>query len=129
MTETNSTPIARVVGVTLDVNDLELQKKFWSAALGVEAKQTVKRWALLEPIPGRLTMDLQQVPEGKTAKNRLHFDLRIEGGRDGVRRLEELGASVLDHHSLVDTEWYVMADPEGNEFCAIIRHVNWDAAD
>lgn len=65
-----------------------------------------------------------QVPEPKTAKNRLHIDLRVAG--DGspderwvrvereVRRLSATGANPLQsfpkHH-------VVMADPEGNEFC------------
>ncbi|MFN2561319.1 MAG: VOC family protein [Jatrophihabitans sp.] len=67
---------------------------------------------------------LLQVPEPKTAKNRLHVDLRVSG--DGTpdekwarvsaeaTRLRDAGAQVLQtfegHH-------VVMADPEGNEFC------------
>jgi Glyoxalase-like domain len=56
----------------------------------------------------------QQVPEPKTAKNRVHFDLRAPGPMDEeVARLEALGALVLRRlaHSVM------MADPEGNEFC------------
>jgi Glyoxalase-like domain len=55
-----------------------------------------------------------RVTETKTAKNRLHFDLRPMGTIDEeVARLTDLGASVaarLDEH-------VVMQDPEGNEFC------------
>jgi Glyoxalase-like domain len=56
----------------------------------------------------------QRVPEGKSAKNRRHFDLRALGdGEAEVRRLVDLGASELVRHpNLV-----VMEDPEGNEFC------------
>ena len=59
-------------------------------------------------------MWFQRVPEGKTAKNRQHFDLRAIGTvSDEVDRLVALGATVLrDGGDLV-----VMADPEGNEFC------------
>jgi hypothetical protein len=50
----------------------------------------------------------------KTAKNRVHFDLRAPGAmQDEVARLERLGATVLRRH-LHNIE---MADPEGNEFC------------
>lgn len=54
------------------------------------------------------------MPEGKVAKNRQHFDLRVVGPiPDEVRRLTELGGRVLRH----DGQQLVMADPEGNEFC------------
>ena len=49
----------------------------------------------------------------RSAKNRLHFDLRAPGAiPDEVARLEALGATVLREEPIV-----VMADPEGNEFC------------
>lgn len=67
---------------------------------------------------------LLQVPEPKTAKNRLHLDLRVSGSgtpeekwssvTDQVARLTEAGGVVVymftGHH-------VVMTDPEGNEFC------------
>ncbi len=62
----------------------------------------------------------QKVPEGKTAKNRVHLDVRV-GGREAVpaevERLVALGATfhgTFDEHG---TYWAVMKDPEGNEFC------------
>jgi hypothetical protein len=55
-----------------------------------------------------------RVPEPKTAKNRLHFDLRAPGAiQDEVARLVALGAVVLR----AGDDLTVMADPEGNEFC------------
>ncbi len=120
-------PIAKVLGATLDVVDLELEKAFWGAALNVEIKSEVPGWAAFEVSPG-FTLDLQRVPEGKVGKNRFHFDLRIPSGEDGIRRLEELGASIVEHIDKEVGAWYVMADPEGNEFCAITRHQNFDVA-
>jgi hypothetical protein len=69
-------------------------------------------------------LSLLRVPEPKSAKNRLHLDLRVAGTgspeerwariTQEVDRLSAAGATVLrpdpDHH-------VVMADPEGNEFC------------
>ncbi|MFB7909801.1 VOC family protein [Kitasatospora sp. NPDC059146] len=62
-----------------------------------------------------------QVPEPKTAKNRLHLCLRPEGPRDQeVARLLELGATlVADRREPDGTGWAVLADPEGNEFCVL----------
>ncbi|MBC9926428.1 MULTISPECIES: VOC family protein [unclassified Leucobacter] len=63
----------------------------------------------------------QAVPEAKVVKNRLHLDLHDDSGDlEGlVVRLEQLGASRVEH---VDQgpagRWWVMRDPEGNEFCA-----------
>ena len=122
-------PIARVVGVTLDVHDLEVEKTFCGAALGVEVKTQVAGWVAFERLSDCVALDLQQVAENKVVKNRFHFDLRIRGGDGGVRRLQDLGASMLDHISGADNEWYVMADPEGNEFCAVTRHMNFAASD
>ena len=63
----------------------------------------------------------QDVPEGKTGKNRLHIDVHSEtGGLDKlVTRLEGLGATrVREVDQGPAGHWWVMQDPEGNEFCA-----------
>ena len=122
MPEAESTaPIGRVHGVTLDVNDLDREKAFWGAALGKPIYSEVDGWAAFEIFPG-FVLDLQRVPEGKASKNRFHFDVTVPCGEEGIRRLEELGAVRLEHVSTKIGEWYVMGDPEGNEFCAVIRH-------
>jgi hypothetical protein len=65
-----------------------------------------------------------EVPDKKSVKNRIHFDLRpAEGTRDDeVARLVGLGAKEIDdqrHHYGPGVGWVVMADPEGNEFCVL----------
>ena len=61
----------------------------------------------------------QFVPEAKTAKNRLHLDLRIGQDDSGavVAKLTERGATVLHTGTQGPHTWTTMADPEGNEFC------------
>src|SRR3954454_10666171 len=73
----------------------------------------------------------QVVPEPKSAKNRVHLDLKISGGRavplperreriEAVAaRLEALGATRLRVNSMDGLDHYgvVMQDPGGNEFC------------
>ncbi len=56
---------------------------------------------------------LQQVPEQKTVKNRVHLDVVSADRRAEVERLVGLGASI--GHEFDD--WTLMHDPEGNEFC------------
>lgn len=63
---------------------------------------------------GGPNMWFNRVPESKTAKNRLHFDLRAPGVlTDEVRHLTDLGAVVVR----AKQELVVMQDPDGNEFC------------
>lgn len=63
-------------------------------------------------------MLFQQVPEGKTVKNRVHLDLRSgPGGRDAeVARLEKLGAVAVAVVEEPGASHVCMRDPEGNEF-------------
>ncbi len=60
------------------------------------------------------------VPEGKTVKNRIHFDIQpTDRSRDEeVERLLSLGATlVADHRRPDGSGWVTLADIEGNEFC------------
>jgi len=61
----------------------------------------------------------QTVPEEKTIKNRVHWDVRLAGtDKDEARAaLEARGATFLWTASQGPHSWHTMADPEGNEFC------------
>jgi predicted enzyme related to lactoylglutathione lyase len=59
------------------------------------------------------------VPESKTAKNRLHIDLRPDDREAEVERLVNMGARRVDVGQPDDVAWVVLADPEGNEFCVL----------
>ena len=74
---------------------------------------------------GRQRVLFIEVPEGKTVKNRIHFDLRpVDGTREEeVARVTALGATVLADHRRADgSGWFTLADPEGNEFCILRGH-------
>ena len=65
-----------------------------------------------------------EVPEAKTVKNRVHFDLRPVDltQEQEVDRLLRSGASQLaDVRGKYgpETGWVVLGDPEGNEFCIL----------
>lgn len=72
-------------------------------------------------VAGCRRMLCQKVPEGKTVKNRMHLDLRVEaagGDLDAAREaLLARGAAFLYEASQGPFRWYTMTDPEGNEFC------------
>ena len=56
-----------------------------------------------------------EVPEVKTVKNRVHLDVWLPGA--DVAPLVGLGATVLREPD-EEIDWWLVADPEGNEFCA-----------
>jgi hypothetical protein len=102
--------------VTFDAADALALARFWAAALGsdVDEDSTADKAFVEAAGWGAPNMWFNRVPEGKTAKNRVHFDLRAPGPMaDEVARLERLGASVLGRHESLT----VMQDPQGNEFC------------
>lgn len=102
--------------VTFDSADALVLARFWAAALGsdVDEDSTSERAYVEAPGWGGPNMWFVRVPEPKTAKNRMHFDLRAPGSvADEVARLVELGATIVRSGA----DLTVMSDPEGNELC------------
>jgi hypothetical protein len=109
--------VASVIkNVTFDAADALALATFWAAALGsdVDEDSTPDRAYVEAAGWGGPNLWFVRVPEPKTAKNRLHFDLRAPGTvADEVARLRALGATVVRAGDGLT----VMQDPEGNEFC------------
>lgn len=111
-----------VHNLTFDCSDARALAGFWAQLLGWNVYFDDDPEVVVAPHypyrgPGMLFIP---VPEGKTAKNRLHLDLEpIDCSRDEqVDTALALGATLLaDHRSDDGTGWVTMADPEGNEFC------------
>ncbi len=102
--------------VTWDCADALVLARFWAAVLGsdVDEDSTPDKAYVEAAAWGAPNMWFNRVPEPKTAKNRVHFDLRAPDGMAAeVRRLETLNATVVRPGERLT----VMADPEGNEFC------------
>ncbi len=92
-----------------------------------------ERWndfnAIVDPDGIGPRIFIQKVPEPKTAKNRLHMDVRVSESPDTKdhallqAKADELvtyGASLVRVFDDPDEgHWIVMTDPEGNEFCII----------
>lgn len=108
---------------TFDAVDAAALAGFWSDALGQpvdpggseefasigmgEGDAPAGRWMFLK------------VPEGKTAKNRMHVDFVARGDLDEeVERLVRLGATRGEKHHMEaeSITWVCLTDPEGNEF-------------
>ncbi|HEX6515376.1 MAG TPA: VOC family protein [Nocardioidaceae bacterium] len=103
---------------TLDCADPRRLAEFWRAAFRFRTEGTIDdRYVALAGHGVRLT--LQKVAEPKAVKNRMHIDVLVEDPGREVARLEGLGATRLTEEPLREfgQVWFVMADPEGNEFC------------
>ena len=120
---------------TLGCDALEPQRlaTFWREALGYATEpgfDDEDNVSLIDPEDKLPAIGFLRVPEGKTAKNRVHIDIRVAAGPDVDRatRAEMIRAKVADvvalGASFVREEYYgpdlghvVLNDPEGNEFC------------
>ncbi len=100
----------------LDAVDVEAQSRFWAAVTGLEERDDPTHRHLVGPTP-RHTIWVNAVDRPHVTKNRLHLDL--DSGP--VEELVALGARVLSRPADTGFGWHVMADPEGNEFCAFER--------
>jgi Glyoxalase-like domain len=109
---------ARFKDLCLDaVNDRALAE-WWCTAMGYELQVGTKgdyvgKWigAIKDPTGAGPLIWINQVPEGKTLKNRMHLDVIGD-----TQELLDLGATLLRKRD-DEIEWDVLADPEGNEFC------------
>lgn len=108
--------------VTFDCRDARALAGFWSTLTGWHLWYDDDPEVVVAPtFPHEGTgLLFIPVPEGKTAKNRVHLDLQPEGmTRDQAVELAlGNGATVIGDFRKEDgSGWVTLADPEGNEFC------------
>jgi hypothetical protein len=137
--------MAAKIGLTLDCAHPTKLAEFWKLALGYQDEPppapfaTREEWLeqfdleddesddaawLHDPSGLGPRLSLQQVPEPKVGKIRLHLDIRLPGEGTPDERWRAVTAKVdkLTSAGATSVEVYaghhvVLADPEGNEFC------------
>jgi hypothetical protein len=151
--------MSRTIQVTFDAHDPQALSRFWADAMGyvnppppgralepgqdpfeawhafladagVPESEWNARSAAEDPDGDGPRLFFQRVPEAKTAKNRVHVDLRAAPGLQGeermaaleaeCERLVALGAARVERHEPappMSAGHIWMIDPEGNEFC------------
>jgi predicted enzyme related to lactoylglutathione lyase len=116
-------PIGRLDMIQIDCRDPRRLALFWGTVLGLEIASTLGEPAqyigLEKAGPDHPHIYFQRVPEPKTLKNRLHFDIRVNDVEQATAQIETLGGWRLPLKDFWEHgfRWRVMADPEGNEFC------------
>jgi hypothetical protein len=142
--------MSKPLSLTFDAADPERLGTFWCLALGyIEQPPPAgyQTWAEYDAAHGTLGNEagytivdpettgprifFQPVPEPKTAKNRLHIDVRVSGDaadpgdvrhsriEAAVAPLVAAGASMQRRSDDPEDFFIVMQDPEGNEFCLV----------
>ncbi|WP_328680539.1 VOC family protein [Streptomyces sp. NBC_00322] len=110
---------ARIEEIVFDCHDPAGLVRFWAALLGGDPVDRSEDWSYIDP-PGFVRVAFQRVPEGKSAKNRLHLDLDagdVDAAADEAVALGavRLGPAITDEYG----RFQVLRDPEGNEFCFV----------
>ncbi|MCB0999411.1 MAG: VOC family protein [Ilumatobacteraceae bacterium] len=116
-----------------DADEPQRLAEFWAVALGYVREpgfDEPDNASIVDPDGVGPAIGFLKVPERKTAKNRMHIDVRVAGPRPWdmvererliraeVPRLIAAGASVVREEFYDDALGHVvMLDPEGNEFC------------
>jgi hypothetical protein len=116
-----------------DATDPHRLAAFWAAALGYVAEpgyDDPDGASIIDPDGVGAAIGFLRVPAAKTAKNRVHIDVRVGGKppwdmarREGLIRakaaeLAAAGATPVREESYGEhLDHIVMLDPEGNEFC------------
>jgi hypothetical protein len=111
-------PEYRGYELAVDCADHEAMSRWWQRLLGGQVVDDPGGWSAIEQVPNVpfSAITFASVPEPKVVKNRLHVDVTTQD----LEAIVAAGATVLrpqDH----EIRWHVMADPEGNEFCAFVR--------
>lgn len=120
---------SRISHTSIDSRNAHDQSVWWSQVLGFsedprDPNLPGHEECMIFSPDGRQRVLFIEVPEGKTVKNRVHFDLwpTDRTMNEEVERLVEAGATLVhdlrDHHG-PGTGWVTLADPEGNEFCVL----------
>ena len=110
-------PADRLHGLVVDSTDPLTIARWWAGVYDAPVELDPHGWATIEKTPGLpiLTMDFNPVTEPKTVKNRIHWDVAVAD----LAPLLDAGATLVRAKD-AEIGWHILADPEGNEFCAFI---------
>ena len=113
----NTVHHSRLCAVIVDckTDDIDEAARFWGAALGrpVDMNHAGSRgnYRMLETLPDELIVEMQKVEH----ESRVHIDIETDDIPAEVKRLEELGATVVAELP----RWVVMQAPSGQRFCVV----------
>jgi predicted enzyme related to lactoylglutathione lyase len=109
-----------VLAISFDAHNAAQLAQFWAEALHrtVNDGATEDFASIAADTDSRLgpLLIFHKVPEAKTIKNRVHFDLEAAEVLTEADRLTSLGAKQIRSLAENNNRWISFLDPEGNEF-------------
>ncbi|MEV6811993.1 VOC family protein [Micromonospora sp. NPDC051296] len=118
--------LARFKDLCLDASDPHTLGGFWARILDGELIDTGDGDTRVDPRGAGSRAEsiwVNRVPEPRTVKTRVHLDLRLPEADPAV--LLDAGARLVREPDS-EIDWWVLADPDGNQFCAIPMESNAD---
>lgn len=106
--------------LVIDALDPHLLARFWCAVLDVHVVEDESDWVQLSVDPGGTFLAFQPVPAGRPDRQFARPDIEvtdIDVARDRIVALG--GTHERTINELKGDSHYIMADPEGNEFCLV----------
>lgn len=110
--------------VTFDCRDPQALAAWWARQTGGVVREGSEGddYVVVAPSGDGPHLGFQRVPDPTPGKNRVHLDLATADRDLEVERLLTEGALEVARHEASGSEWVVLADPEGNQFCVFQPH-------
>jgi len=111
----------KIGSIVIDCCEFDKMLAFWQEALHYVPREPAKDgWVVLRDPEGRSpNLSLNQDPEKRLGRNRLHLDLYTDNREDEVKRLLKIGATRHPQMYEPDDDFLVLEDPDGNLFCVV----------
>lgn len=112
---------AHIRGLTIDVSDRDRAERFWGGLLGLTVTRRIDQYSYFDDAAEGIRLILQEVPDPKVAKNRVHLDLSSDDPQALLDEVVSLGGRVISSVEDPSYSLTVACDPDGNEFCVVGR--------
>lgn len=111
-------PIGRLEAIVIDVSDIKRAAAFWSAVIGQDFGASFEANFRRAKLPMGVDLVLQEVPEIKADKNRVHLDIEVKDLEASLERVLAVGGHLVQRVANTNGDPLVVcADSDGNEFC------------
>lgn len=109
--------------IAIDCNDAEAVRPFWRVGLNYAQAGAPGEIELVDPRGMGPKVWFQHMEIPRSERNRIHLDVYVPAAdcEDRVQNVIEAGGVLVSEDHAPD--WWVLADPEGNELCIC----SWDA--
>jgi hypothetical protein len=111
----------KIGSIVIDCVEFDRMLTFWREALHYVPRKPAQGGGVVlgDPEGKSPNISLNQVPEKRSGKNRLHLDLYTDDREGEVNRLLRIGAKLHLQTYEPDDDFRVLEDPDGNLFCVV----------